>query len=60
MLVRPRPPFAHGAVYTVPGGPLVIASCHPSRQNTNTGRHTPAMMHAVFARARTAFPDERR
>lgn len=55
--VRPRPPFAHGADYPVPGGPHVIAAFHPSRQNTNTGRLTPAMLEAVFARARTlAWP----
>jgi uracil-DNA glycosylase family 4 len=59
MPVRPRPRFAHGAVYAVPGCPQVIASFHPSRQNTNTGRLTPAMMHAVFARARAALHDER-
>ena len=59
MPVRPRPPFAHGAVFAAPGGPAVIASFHPSRQNTNTGRLTPAMMHAVFARARAALNDER-
>jgi uracil-DNA glycosylase len=53
--VRPRPPFAHGAAYPLPGGPLVIASFHPSRQNTNTGRLTPTMMHTVFARAREAL-----
>jgi uracil-DNA glycosylase family 4 len=51
ILVRPRPPFAHGAEHQVSGGPLVIASYHPSRQNTNTGRLTAAMMHDVFALA---------
>jgi len=51
ILVRPRPPFAHAAEHQVPGGPLVIASYHPSRQNTNTGRLTAAMMHHVFALA---------
>jgi uracil-DNA glycosylase family 4 len=52
IMVRPRPPFAHAAQYRTPGGPTVIAAYHPSRQNTNTGRLTAAMMHDVFARAR--------
>jgi uracil-DNA glycosylase len=52
--VRPRPAFAHDAAYTH-GGHTVIASYHPSRQNTNTGRLTPEMMAAVFARAKAAL-----
>jgi uracil-DNA glycosylase family 4 len=47
-----KPPFAHGAVYHAPTGPALIASYHPSRQNTNTGKLTPAMLAEVFARAR--------
>jgi uracil-DNA glycosylase len=50
--VRPRPPFEHGGEYQVPGGPRVIGSYHPSRQNTNTGRLTAPMLHDVFAAAR--------
>ncbi|MGA8042532.1 MAG: uracil-DNA glycosylase [Terracidiphilus sp.] len=45
-------PFAHGAEYTMPGGLHVIASFHPSLQNTNTGRLTRTMFLAVFRRAR--------
>jgi uracil-DNA glycosylase family 4 len=52
--VRPRPPFAHGAVYPLAAGWTVIAAYHPSRQNTNTGRLTPPMMDAVFQAARRA------
>jgi uracil-DNA glycosylase family 4 len=44
--------FAHGAEYTLPGGLTVIASYHPSLQNTNTGKLTRAMFLAVFKRAR--------
>jgi uracil-DNA glycosylase len=36
----------------LPGAPIVIASYHPSRQNTNTGRLTPAMLKQVFKDAR--------
>jgi uracil-DNA glycosylase family 4 len=55
--VRPRPPFAHLARFVFPGGPIVIGSFHPSRQNTNTGRLTPLMMRDVFAAARAALRD---
>jgi uracil-DNA glycosylase family 4 len=44
--------FAHGAEATLPNGLQVITSFHPSLQNTNTGRLTRPMFHAVFRRAR--------
>jgi uracil-DNA glycosylase family 4 len=44
--------FAHAAEYTLPSGLHVIASFHPSLQNTNTGRLTRPMFLAVFVRAR--------
>jgi len=44
--------FAHGAEFTLPGGLKVIASYHPSLQNTNTGKLTRAMFLKVFKRAR--------
>ena len=49
--VKPRPPFGHGAIYRPKAGPVVIASYHPSRQNTNTGKLTPQMMSSVFRKA---------
>jgi uracil-DNA glycosylase family 4 len=50
--VRPRPVFGHEAIYRPAGSPIVIASYHPSRQNTNTGKLTGAMMASVFRSVR--------
>ncbi len=50
--------FGHGAVAEA-GGMTVIASYHPSRQNTQTGRLTPEMLGAIFASARTLLSDKR-
>lgn len=48
---RRAPRFAHGAETAV--GPYTLMGCyHPSRQNTFTGRLTPAMLDAVLDRAR--------
>ena len=44
--------FKHGAFHTLPGGVLLANSYHVSRYNTNTGRLTEAMFHAVVADAR--------
>ena len=48
----PRPTFAHAAERTLPGPVTLIASYHPSQQNTLTGRLTREMFHSVFERAR--------
>ena len=41
--------FSHSACYTLPPPlPALVTSYHPSRQNTNTGRLTEAMLDEVF------------
>lgn len=54
---RPRPKFAHGLEVAIPEGPVVLASYHPSQQNTFTGRLTESMLDQVFQRARDLVGD---
>jgi uracil-DNA glycosylase family 4 len=47
--LSPRPEFGHAHVVRMGRDlPTLIGCYHPSRQNTNTGKLTPAMMSAVF------------
>ena len=47
----PKAKFGHLAEHRMPDGRVLIDSYHCSRYNQNTGRLTPAMFEAVFARA---------
>ena len=52
-----KPIFAHGATSSLgPDLPNLVASYHPSRQNTQTGRLTAEMFDAVWFRVRSLLP----
>jgi uracil-DNA glycosylase len=49
------PRFGHGTEYAAANGILVLASYHPSQQNTFTGKLTREMFSRIFERARNAL-----
>jgi uracil-DNA glycosylase len=44
--------FGHGVTYDMPDGKILLASYHPSNQNTATGKLTEAMFTEIFRKAR--------
>lgn len=45
--------FGHGALYRMENGTFVLSSYHPSQQNTQTGRLTPAMFDEIWTKAKS-------
>jgi uracil-DNA glycosylase len=53
--------FSHGAFYRLGTGlPWLLASYHPSRQNTQTGRLSEAMFDQIWEKVRLCLDEERR
>ena len=50
--------FAHGARYRMPDGRVLLASYHPSNQNTQTGKLTDKMFRKIFEQVRELLRSE--
>ena len=54
-------PFSHGAMFVLPTGlPRLFTVYHPSQQNTQTGRLTPAMFARVLLKIRKFLEGEKK
>jgi uracil-DNA glycosylase len=58
LLTKNPYPFAHGASYKMPDGKFLLASYHPSNQNTQTGKLTRQMFIRIFEEARRLAASE--
>jgi len=58
-VIRSRAAFAfgHDVRHEIPGAPTLLASYHPSQQNTSTGKLTADMLRQVFERARAILQE---
>jgi uracil-DNA glycosylase family 4 len=57
--IRSRAAFAfgHDVQHEIPGAPILLASYHPSQQNTSTGKLTAEMLRQVFERTRAILQE---
>ena len=47
--------FGHGKTYSLPRGPTIVCSYHPSQQNTQTGKLTRPMFEKIFEIAQSVM-----